>query len=180
MYFSLNYLDFIHLPGGESFNDVITAFEFELDQLSERKLKEFFDKTSRLVCKNFKKDTQPIFSDCFLNANENIWNEIENLYMANIAAALSEFDNLCNSFLELDSFLAAKCDLEELILYYRESIASETSKSSLSMRFTKIMDRKFRFDLSGRPRHWESLVMIDEAFDSAVTQVIFRNLPFDL
>lgn len=152
------------------------AFESELDQLFERKLNEFFDKTSRLVCKKFKKDTRSIFSDCFANADANIWIEIENIYTNHITEALSEFDKGCSSFLDFNSFLAAKSNLEsELVSIYRESVISETSKSTMNLRFAKIMDKNFRFDSSGRPRHWESLLMIDEAFDKAVLQVLYHN-----
>ena len=51
----------------------------------------------------------------------------------------------------------------------------------MSLRFAKVFDKSFRFDYSGRPRHWESLVMIDEAYDKAQNKVrlyIFRKLLF--
>lgn len=49
----------------------------------------------------------------------------------------------------------------------------------MSLRFAKVFDKSFRFDNSGRPRHWESLVMIDEAYDKAQNKVriyMFRKL----
>lgn len=34
------------------------------------------------------------------------------------------------------------------------------------------MEKTFRFDSNGRPRHWESLGMIDEVYDKALSVVI--------
>lgn len=89
-----------------------------------------------------------------------------------IVEALNEFDTLCESFSKSELLSAAKSGLEnELVSIYRENLLSETSKSNMCLRFAKIMDRNFRFDLTGRPRHWESLIMIDDAYDKAITKV---------
>jgi hypothetical protein len=100
------------------------------------------------------------------------WNDVERQYMEKIAEALNEFDFVCESFSKSELLSSAKDCLEtELISIYKENLIAESSKSTLSLRFTKVLDKNFRFDSSGRPRHWESLVMIDEAYDKAMNKV---------
>jgi len=100
--------------------------------------------------------------------------------MEKIAEALNEFDLVCESFSKSELLSSAKDCLEnELISIYRENLLSESNKSTMSLRFAKVFDKSFRFDYSGRPRHWESLVMIDEAYDKAQNKVriyMFRKL----
>lgn len=92
--------------------------------------------------------------------------------MEKIVEALNDFDIVCESFSKSELLSSAKNSLEnELISIYRENLLSESNKSTMSLRFTKVLDKYFRFDSFGRPRHWESLVMIDEAYDIAITKV---------
>lgn len=168
-------LDFINIPGGVSFEDKLVALETELEEVSKRKLEEFLDKTSRGICKKFKSSTRSIFADCWQNCSIEFWSDVERQFMDRIVEALNEFDSICESFSKSELLSAAKFGLEnELVSIYRENSLSETSKSNMCLRFTKIMDRNFRFDLSGRPRHWESLLMIDDAFDKSITKAIIH------
>lgn len=155
-----------------NFESKIRAFEAELEQLSQRKLEDFFSKILRNICKNFKTSTRSIFADCFQNCSSEFWNDVERQYMEKIAESLNEFDFVCESFSKSDLLSSAKDDLEnELVSIYRENLLSESNKSTMSLRFAKVLDKNFRFDYSGRPRHWESLVMIDEAYDKAINKV---------
>lgn len=163
---------FINISGGINFESKIRAFEAELEQISLRKLEDFFSKTSRNICKNFKTSTRSIFADCFQDCSKDFWNKVEQQYMEKIADSLSEFDFACESFSKSDLLSSARDCLEnELISIYRESLLSESSKSIMGLRFAKVLDKNFRFDSSGRPRHWESLIMIDEAYDKAISKV---------
>lgn len=95
--------------------------------------------------------------------------------MEKIVGALNEFDLECESFSKSELLSSAKdCLKNELISIYRENLHSESIKSTMSLRFAKVLDKIFRFDSSGRPRHWESLVMIDEAYDKALNKVHLR------
>ena len=94
--------------------------------------------------------------------------------MAEIAESLNNFDTSADSVSNHEALRTSKIELEnELVSIYRETLASESNKSTMILRFTKKMDKNFRFDSNGRPRHWESLVMIDDAYDKALTKVIF-------
>lgn len=172
IYNAFNYLDFISLPGGVNFDERLISFEAELEELSKRKLDDYYSKTSRTVCKAFKTTTRTIFADCFQNCSKDFWIDVEQQYMERIADALDEFDRACEFFTKSDILTASKNNLEsELISIYRENLLSETNKSTMGLRFTKLMDKNFRFDSSGRPRHWDSLIMIDEAYDKAINKV---------
>lgn len=163
---------FINTSGGINFESKIRAFETELEQISLRKLEDFFSKISRNICKNFKTSTRTIFADCFQDCSKDFWDNVEQQYMEKIAEALNEFDFACESFSKSDLLSSARDCLEnELISIYRESLLSESNKSIMSLRFAKVLDKNFRFDSSGRPRHWESLIMIDEAYDKAISKV---------
>ena len=92
--------------------------------------------------------------------------------MSKIVQALDEFDTACDSLSKSKTFISAKTELEgELFSIFREILQSESSKSTMGLRFTKILDKNFRFDSSGRPCHWENIPMIDEAYDKAIFEV---------
>ncbi len=128
--------------------------------------------------KNIKISTRSIFSDSFgmFSDNNNFWLTIENRFMTEIAEALNEYDQISESFLRTETFVKSKKELEnELESIYRESLFAESNKSTLILRVNKVIDKNFRFDSSGRPRHWDSLSMIDDAFDKAIEKVNIRN-----
>ena len=136
------------------------------------KIEEFLMKISRMICTKFKSSTRSIFADCFGNCSTDFWDELESRFMAKITDSLNEFDSSCDSVSNHEILRASKNDLEkELISIYRENLFSESNKSTMILRFTKKMDKSFRFDSNGRPRHWESLGMIDEAYDKALNKV---------
>lgn len=147
-------------------------FEFELNEIARRKVQDLFVKISKQICKNFKSSTRSLYADCFSNCSNDFWSDVENNFTIKIVEALNAFDEKFESFSSEDIFCFSKSDLEnELVSIYREILLTESSKSSLNLRFTKILDKNFRFDSSGRPRHWESLLMIDEAYDGAIAKV---------
>lgn len=158
-----------------NFEDNLVHFESELNEIARRKVEEFFSKTSRQICKNFKSSTRSLYVDCFSACFVDFWSEVEDSFMVKIAEALDDFDKKCTVFAGDQFFFLSKTDLEnELVSIYREILQTETGKSTMNLRFTKIADKNFRFDSSGRPRHWENLVMIDEAYDMAIIKV-FRH-----
>lgn len=129
-------------------------------------------KISRSISKNFKSLTRSFFADCFSNCSKKFWDDLEHRFINEIADSLNEFDASCVSLSNDEILRAAKNELEnELISIYREALLSESNKSTMILRFTQNMDKSFRFDLNGRPRHWESLGMIDEAYDKALIKV---------
>lgn len=159
---------------GLSFENKISSFDNELKQIAEKRIEEFLLKISRSICKRFKSSTRSLFADCFGTCSKDFWNDLETKFIAEIADSLDEFDGSCETFLSTEILGSVKNDLEgEIISIYREILLSESSKSTMILRFTKIMDKNFRFDCNGRPRHWESLSMIDEAYDKATNKVNF-------
>ena len=145
-----------------------------MNDISRRISEDYLNKCSRQICKQFKSSTRSLFADCFSNCSESFWDEVENSFMTNIVEALNDFDLKCESFLASEIFLSTKLDLEnELVSMYREGLFSESGKSTMNLRFTKVMDKNFRFDAFGRPRYWENLVTIDEAYDNALEKVIY-------
>lgn len=124
--------------------------------------------------KNIKISTRSIFSDSFgmFSDNHNFWLTIESRFMAEIAEALNEFDQISESFSGTETFIKSKKELEnELESIYFESLCAESNKSTLILRVNKVIDKSFRFDSSGRPRHWDNISMIDDAFDKAIEKV---------
>lgn len=153
-------------------DDKLAAFEEKLEEMSQRKLEDFFAKMSKIVLKNFKTSTHTIFAECFQNCTKDFWVDVERLYMEQMVDAVNEFDKQCGSFSKSELLTSAKDCLEnEMVSIYRENLLSETNKSTVGLRFTKLLDKNFRFDSSGRPRHWENLIMIDDAYDKAITKV---------
>jgi hypothetical protein len=150
-----------------------------INSLVLKKEQEFLAVFARNICKSFKSRTSSIFSDSFKMNSRDFWSSLEQLFMTELENSLQEFEKLTKSFSNTDSFFKAKMDLEkELICIYREYLISETGKSVLSLRIGKLFDKNFRFDASGRPCHWDTLVAIDEAYDAAIQKVIFILIIF--
>ena len=161
-----------NLKIGISCENKFSDFDNEIKLIARKKIEEFLVKISRSICKKFKLSTRSIFADCFNCCSNSFWEDLENAFMNEIDHSLNEFDTLCDSFSKNEILKAAKNELENVLsAIYRETLVAESSKSTMILRFTKNMDKNFRFDLNGRPRHWESLDSIDKAFDKALNKV---------
>lgn len=128
--------------------------------------------------KQFKSAVRPIISEIFFTCDSEIWAKVERRYLKEIVNILTDFDKSAVSFSEFEVFTKLHGRLEdELISIYREGLLSEAGKSVLCLIVGKIFEKNFRFDASGRPKHWDNSLTIDETYDDACQKVNFITTP---
>lgn len=166
------FLDFSNLQIELNAESKIESYKLSLEELACKWIKEIFEKKSKSLLKTFKSSSQSAFASCFNDFGPEFWENFEKKIADLVHGSLEEYDKAFKTFRDYEVFSSSRDELTlEISSVLKEVLISESSKSVLNLRFTKLMDKNFRTDSAGRPRIWENLLMIDEAYSRVLKKV---------